>query len=388
MHVAPERQAARPQLVLAKLAAVDLAVADRLDRLGAEVDRLRQRAQVRVGAAGAQRLVDRDAEQVGVLAGGHLAEQLLVLAFLDVAVEVGYPAALLGAAVDREHPPVGELELVALAAALERVHEHRQRERLAGEHRGVQPAHRRAPGGVVHEDRLLDVTVDRDLLVRGAKVQAGLGDLRLQTQRRVAGGVPLGGRVELAEHLHVAGGRAAPVVGLGRVEPRPQQMQHPVAVEQVGCHPVGLELGAQRVDVREVLAHRPAVRLQRALERSRAQPVALDPRQRRPGGGLARQVGHDHVRGHLHRGLLVGVQPQRLLERGVQPPLRQRHRVARGLLAARRRPRAGLHLVPARGQQLRQVHRSRVDVDLQRLLRLELRDEPPEAGGGLRALLL
>ena len=127
----------------------------------------------------------------------------------------------------------------------------------------------------MHEDRLLDVAVDRDLLVRGAKVQAGPGDLGLQTQRRVTGGVPFGGRVELAEHLHVAGGRAASVVGLGRVEPRPQQMQHPIAVEQVGCHPVGLELGAQGVDVREVLAHRPAVRLHRALERSRAQRLRL-----------------------------------------------------------------------------------------------------------------
>ena len=66
-----------------------------------------ERAQVRAGAAGAERLVDRDAEQVGVLAGGHLAQQLLVLAFLDVAVEVGHAAALLGAAVDREQPPVG-----------------------------------------------------------------------------------------------------------------------------------------------------------------------------------------------------------------------------------------------------------------------------------------
>ena len=76
-----------------------------------------------LGAAGAQRLVDRDAVEAGLLAAGHLAEQLLVLALLDVAVEVGHAAALLGAAVDGEQAPVGELQPLALAAALERVHE-------------------------------------------------------------------------------------------------------------------------------------------------------------------------------------------------------------------------------------------------------------------------
>ena len=143
-----------------------------LDRLSAEVDRFRERRQVRVGSAGAERLVDRDPEQVGLLAAGHLAQQLLVLALLDVAVEVGHPSALLGAAIDREQPAVGELQPLALAATLEPVDEHAERERLAGQHRSVQPAHVRAPGRVGHHDRLLHVAVDDDMLVRGPEVEA------------------------------------------------------------------------------------------------------------------------------------------------------------------------------------------------------------------------
>ena len=158
--------------MLVKLAAADLAVAGRLDLLCAEVDRLRQRRQVRVRSARAERLVDGDAVQAGLLAAGHLAQELAVLALLHVAVEVRDAAALLGAAVDRVKPPVGELQLLALAAALQPVHEHRQRERLAGQHRPVQPAHLRAPRRVGDQDRLLDVTINDHVLVRGSEVEA------------------------------------------------------------------------------------------------------------------------------------------------------------------------------------------------------------------------
>ena len=88
----PSGQRALPQLLLAKRAGVDLAVPGGLDLLGAEVDRLGQGAQVGVGPAGAELLVDRDVEQPGLLARGELAEQPLVLALLHVAVEVGHPA--------------------------------------------------------------------------------------------------------------------------------------------------------------------------------------------------------------------------------------------------------------------------------------------------------
>ena len=171
-HVAAERQRALPQLLLAEGAGVDLAVAGGLDLLGAEVDRLRQGSQVRVGAAGAELLVDRDVEQPGLLAGGELAEEALVLALLDVAVEVRHPAARLRAAVDREQPAVGELQPLALAATLERVYVHAQAERLAGEHRPVQPAHARASRGRRNHDRLLGVAVDMGEMRVAVEVEA------------------------------------------------------------------------------------------------------------------------------------------------------------------------------------------------------------------------
>ena len=135
-----------------------------------------------------------------------------------------------------------------------------------------------------------------------------------------------------------------------------------------------------------MLAHRPAVRLQRPLQRRGRQPPPLRPRQRRPRDALAGQERHHHVRGDLDRRLVVGVQPQRLLHRCVQPPPRQRQRIARRLPARRRRARARLHLPPAAGQQLAQVHRPRVDVELQRLLGPELGDQPPERARGLLPL--
>ena len=120
-----------------------------------------------------------------------------------------------------------------------------------------------------------------------------------------------------------------------------------LAVEQLGRHPLGLELRAQRVDPAEVLAHRPAVRGQRALERRRRQLPPAPVRERGARDVLARKERNHHVVVDLDRGLAVGVQPQRLLERRVQPPARQRQRVARTALPARRRPRTRLDLAPA-----------------------------------------
>ena len=111
-------------------------------------------------------------EQAGLLAGGELAEQPLVLVLLHVAIEVRHAAARLGAAVDREQPPVGELQPLALTAALERVHVHAQRERLAGQHRPVQPAHARASRGRRDHDRLLGIPVDMREMRIPVKVKA------------------------------------------------------------------------------------------------------------------------------------------------------------------------------------------------------------------------
>ncbi len=167
----------------------------------AEVDGLCERGQVRVRSARAEGLVDGDAVQAGLLAAGHLAQQFAVLALLHVAVEVRDAAALLGAAVDRVQPAVGELQLLALAAALQPVHEYRQRERLAGQHRPVQPAHLRTPRRVRDQDRLLDVTINDHVLVRGSEVEARLRDLLAEPERRVAREVAIRGRVELSQHL-------------------------------------------------------------------------------------------------------------------------------------------------------------------------------------------
>jgi hypothetical protein len=113
------------------------------------------RAGVRDVVAGA-----RDEASGGRGCGRSLAEQLLVFAFLDVAVEVRDAAALLGAAVDGVQPAVGELEPLALPAALEPVHVYREGERLAGRHRVVQPPNVRAPYRGVHRDRLLHIAVE------------------------------------------------------------------------------------------------------------------------------------------------------------------------------------------------------------------------------------
>ena len=193
-------------------------------------------------------------------------------------------------------------------------------------------------------------------------------------------------RVELAEQL-AGRRRTGSPVRPGRVEARPQQRDDLLAVQQLGRHPLRLELGAQRVDPAEVLAHRTPMRGQRALERSRRQLPPPPVRERGPRDVLARKERHHQVVVDLHRGLAVGVQPQRLLERRVQPPARQRQRVARTALAARRRPRARLDLPPALADELVEVHRPALDDDLDPLVVVQLGDQPLERAGRLLALL-
>ena len=240
--VAPERQGALPQLGLAELAAVDLAVRGGLELLDAVVDRLAERDEVGRRSARADRLVDADFEHVGAVVAGHLGQQLLVLVLLRVAVEVGHPAALLGAAVDREQPAVAELDLLPLAPAIERVHVHAQRVRLAREHRAQQPSHRGLLRGAMRVDDLLDVAVDLDVVALTLEVDARAGDLLAQIERDPPRVLAFACGVELAEDLDGAGGRTASGVGLGRIQPRPQQREHLLAVELRDRQPERLEL--------------------------------------------------------------------------------------------------------------------------------------------------
>ena len=94
------------------------------------------------------------------------------------------------------------------------------------------------------------------------------------------------------------------------------------AVEQLGRHPLPLELGAEKIDAAQVLAHRPSVRGQRPLERRGRQLPAPGVGERGARDVLAGDERHDHVVRDLDRRLVIGVQPQRFLERGVQPPPR------------------------------------------------------------------
>ena len=221
------------------------------------------------------------------------------------------------------------------------------------------------------QDRLLDVAIDDHVLMRGLEVKARGRDLLAQSDCRLPREVPVAGRVELTQHLHTAC-RSAPagVVGSGRVEPRPQEQRNLFAVEQLGRHALRFELCAQRVYVSELLAHRATVRAHRPLQRRGRQPAPLGPRQCGSGDALARHQRYDHIAGDLHRRLGVGVQAQRFLHPRVQPPARQRQPIT--IRCGRYRAGAGLHLPPAVRQQLREVHRPGVDVDLHGLLGAEL----------------
>ncbi len=133
----------------------------------------------------------------------------------------------------------------------------------------------------------LGVAVDVGELRVAVEVEARSGDRLLQPRAGLDRLLALDRRVELAEQLARLR-RAPPAIGPGRVEARPQQVHDLLAVEQLGRHPLGLELGAERVDAAEVLAHRPAMRGQRALERRGRQLPAPPVRQRRAGDVLAR----------------------------------------------------------------------------------------------------
>ena len=147
----------------------------------------------------------------------------------------------------------------------------------------MQPAHLRARDGRLHEQRLLDVAVDDGVMVIGAEVKRRPRD-RSRSPIAASRAVSRSAGTSSSPSTSTLGGADPAEVGLGRVEARLQQPQDLLAGEQFGAHPLGLELGAQRVDVREVLAHRAAVREHRALQAAPTKPASrarlTRPRQR------------------------------------------------------------------------------------------------------------
>ena len=108
--VAAERQRGLPELELAQLAEVHARVGGGDDLAGGLLDGLGELDRVGVGAALADRLVDRDLKRRRALVPGELLEQLAELLLLGEHLVVRGAAAQLGAAVDAEQPPVARLE--------------------------------------------------------------------------------------------------------------------------------------------------------------------------------------------------------------------------------------------------------------------------------------
>ena len=127
--VTAKRERGLPELELAQLAEVHARVGGGHDLAGGLLDRLGELDGVGVGAALADRLVDRDLERGGALVAGELLEQFAELLLLGEHLVVRGAAAKLGAAVDAEQAPVARLEARALAQAVQRVDVHRERER-------------------------------------------------------------------------------------------------------------------------------------------------------------------------------------------------------------------------------------------------------------------
>ena len=189
----------------------------------------------------------------------------LVLALLHVAVEVGYAAALLGAAVDRVQPPVGELQLLALAAALEPVHEHA--DSVNGWRVSIAPCSQPiCVRPAVFATRIVCST-SRSTTTCWCEARKSRLDCAICSRSRIAASRATSRSPAASSSPStstVAGARRrawSALVGLNRAHSSRSDL---LAVEQLGRHPLGLQLRAERVDVRELLAHRPAVRLHRA----------------------------------------------------------------------------------------------------------------------------
>ncbi len=332
--VAAERQRGLPELELAQLAGVHARVGGGDDLAAGLLDRLGELHRVRVGAALADRLVDRDLKRRRALVPGELAQQLRELLLLGEHLVVGRAAAQLGAAVDAEQPPVPRLEARALAQAVERVHVDRERERPLDLHRVQQPPELGRVRQRRHVQRLLEVAVDAQVALVGAVDRRVRDELaqRVRGARRLA---RVGHGVELADELEPLLARSRPAlrcpIGGRRVEAPPQQIEHLRSRQHVRAEIERLEVTADRVRHMQRLARHPPMRLERPLQRRRGQPRAADRKQIAPADPhpLVGDVRDDHVVGDVDRGLGLSVSLQRLAQRGVKP--RERRRAPAGV---------------------------------------------------------
>ena len=226
-HVAAQRQRRLPQLGLAQLALVHARVGGGRQAARRLLDRLGELDRVGVGAALADRLVDRQLVDGGPLGAGQLLEQLGGLLLLRQHLVVGRTAPQLGAAVDTEQAPMARLMPRPLAQPVQSVHVHAERERARHLHRLKQPAEVGGVGRRGHVDGLLKVTVNAQLALpiggmRGASEQLAQRAGRARRLARVHGSV------ELPEHLeprplHAGAALGRPVRG-GRVKAPPEQL--------------------------------------------------------------------------------------------------------------------------------------------------------------------
>ena len=210
--VAAQRQRGLPELELAQLAEVHARVGGGDDLARGLLDGLGELDGVGVGAALADRLVDRDLERRRALVPGQLLEQLAELLLLGEHLVVRRAAAKLGAAVDAEQPAVARLEPGALAQPVQRVDVDRERERPRDLHRVQQPAELGRVGERRDVQRLLEVAVDAQVALVGPVDPRG-GDQLAQRVRRLGGVAGVGDRVELADDLQAILARAGTPLG-------------------------------------------------------------------------------------------------------------------------------------------------------------------------------
>ena len=275
--VAAERERGLPQLELAQLPEVHARVGGGDDLARGLLDRFGELDRVGVGAALADRLVDRDLERRRALVPGQLLEQLAELLLLGEHLVVGRAAAQLGAAVDAEQAPVARLEARALAQPVERVHVHRQRERPRDLHRVQQPAELGRVGQRRDVQRLLEIAVDAQVALVGPVDRRRPRRARAARARRLRRVARVGDRVELADDLEPILARAGAAVGRAvggrRVEAPPQQVEDLRSGQQVRGEIERLEVAADRVGEVQRLARDAPMRRQRAFQR-RASPAA------------------------------------------------------------------------------------------------------------------
>ena len=366
--VAPQGERGLPELELAQLAEVHARVGGGDDLAGGLLDGLGELDRVGVGAALADRLVDRDLKRRRPLVPGQLLEQLAELLLLGEHLVVGRATTDLGAAVDAEQPAVARLEARALVQPVQRVHVHRERERPLDLHRVQQPAELGRVRQRRDVQRLLEVAIDAQVALIGP-IDPRPGDQLAQRVRRPGGGAGVGDGVEFADDLEAILAGARPPVGSaigGRgVEAPPQQVEDLRAREQVRGEVERLQVGPDRVGEVQRLARHPPMGRERALQRRAREPPSRAREQRAPvePGALVGQVGDDDVVGDVDGGLLIGVALQRLAQGRVQAA----QRIGSAVVVGGERADRALGVVLAVREQRVEPDGRGLDVELDRL---------------------